>query len=330
MAFFIRQKATDSFRAVIWIRRYISSREHGNMGLNYIIIGSLPVCERAWLKSSLAGVSEYRVVWLDGTGEAEKQKQEQKEWMERLEPYPPDESVLVSGCKDQIKEALHRNMTAVMYIPEEPCLNENIIECASLSADMYVEGFEEVDAAFLLRAYERHHNLPWTILETERCIVRELSLSDLDELFALYEGEGMTDYMEPLYEYEEEKAYQESYQRCMYRFYGYGMWLVFEKQSGKLIGRAGVEHRKELNGELELGYAIGVPYQRKGYAREVCTAILSYVRKELGFSLINCLIETGNEASVRLVDKLGFKRQGTVRFGGKDMLRYVLYLDTGK
>ena len=71
-----------------------------------------------------------------------------------------------------------------------------------LHADMVVEGFEEVDMTFLQRVYERHFNIPWTILETERCIVRELELSDLDALFSMYAEPGMTDYMEGLYEYE--------------------------------------------------------------------------------------------------------------------------------
>lgn len=52
-----------------------------------------------------------------------------------------------------------------------------------LHTDMVVEGFEEVDMTFLQRVYERHFNIPWTILETKRCIVRELELSDLDALF---------------------------------------------------------------------------------------------------------------------------------------------------
>ena len=65
-----------------------------------------------------------------------------------------------------------------------------------LHADMVVEGFEEVDMTFLQRVYERHFNIPWTILETERCIVRELELSDLDDLFSMYAEPGMTDYME--------------------------------------------------------------------------------------------------------------------------------------
>jgi len=83
--------------------------------------------------------------------------------------------------------------------------------------------------------YERHFNIPWTILETERCIVRELELSDLDDLFSMYAEPGMTDYMEGLYEYEEELEYQKAYIENMYRFYGYGMWLPFLKKNGTLI-----------------------------------------------------------------------------------------------
>lgn len=300
------------------------------MGLKYCIIGSLPACERAYLKRNLAGLPEYQTVWLEPAEEEDEPEEHQKVWADGIKLCPADESVLVSGSTDQIKEALQKGMTVIVYISKEPDFNVDPREYEGYSADMYVEGFEEVDFVFLRRVYERHYNLPWTILETKRCIVRELSLCDLDELFALYEGEGMTDYLEPLYDYEEEKAYQESYIKFMYRFYGYGMWLVFDKESGTLIGRAGVEHRKELNGELELGYAIGVPYRRKGYAEEVCTAILSYVQEKLEFHVINCLIETGNEISVHLVDKLGFQQQGTVQFGDKNMMRYVLDFKAGK
>ena len=116
------------------------------------------------------------------------------------------------------------------------CLSEDGTD-TFLHADMVVEGFEEVDMIFLQRVYERHFNIPWTILETKRCIVRELELSDMDDLFSMYAEPGMTDYMEGLYEYEEELEYQKAYIENMYRFYGYGMWLVFEKKTGTLIGR---------------------------------------------------------------------------------------------
>lgn len=195
----------------------------------------------------------------------------------------------------------------------------------SAPADMYAEGFEEIGATFLLHVYERHHGIPWTILRTKRCVVKEFSMEYLDALFELYAGEGMTDYIEPLYPYEEERAYQEAYIEHMYRFYGYGMWIVCDKETGALIGRAGIEHREELGGELELGYAIGVPWQRRGYATEVCTAILDYAREELDLPSVCCLIEEGNTVSEHLAKKLGLGWRGTLTLGGKRMRKYIRY-----
>lgn len=229
----------------------------------------------------------------------------------------PMDSLVISHNLRLLNVAQERGAATVCYLPPE----EQAV--SDVNPDMYVEGFEEVDFPFLNRVYQRHHGIPWTILTTERCVVKEFSMEYLDALFELYAGEGMTDYVEPLYPYEKEREYQESYIRYMYGFYGYGMWIVCDRESGKLIGRAGVEHREELGDELELGYAIGVDYQKKGYATEVCTAILAYARDELGYRRVNCLIEHGNQVSMHLAEKLGFAYQGEMRVGDKTMMRYV-------
>ncbi len=190
--------------------------------------------------------------------------------------------------------------------------------------EMIVEGFEEVDADFLEKVFQRYHHIPWTILETERCVVRELCLDDLDGLFELYADEGMDEFTEGLYPYEEEKEYQHAYINNMYRFFGYGMWLVFQKETGKLIGRAGLEHR-EIYGEteLELGYLIGKKYQGQGYATEVCQAILEYAKENIDFEHINCVVQKGNNASIHMAQKLGFVYQEDYDLDGKIMHRFV-------
>lgn len=236
--------------------------------------------------------------------------------MERLSRYPAEESILVSGDGTLSAEAASCGMATVFFLPGEGDAKEHP------TADMYVEGFAEVGLQFLLHAYERHHQIPWTILVTERCVVREFSIDRLDDLFALYSGEGMTDYIEPLYPYEKEKEYQEAYIRSMYRFYGYGMWIVCDKETDRLIGRAGIECREELGGEVELGYAIGTADQNKGYATEVCRAILSYIKEELAITSVCCLIEEGNAASEHLAEKIGFSYCQTLEIGGKTMKKY--------
>lgn len=269
--------------------------------LDYIIAGKLPEKEKKYLYENLR----------------ENGAEKLKEYL--IKEYP-ENCILVSGDAGELREAAGIGMAALAYLPaqETAVLAEPVPP-----ADMYAEGLEEIGLTFLQRVYERHHHIPWTILTTKRCIVKEFSMDYLDELFVLYEGAGMTDYMEPLFPYEQEKEYQQAYIENMYGFYGYGMWIVCERESGKLIGRAGLEHRDAFPGETELGYAIGVPYQRQGYATEVCEAILAYAAEELGFSEVYCLVEEGNTGSAQFAEKIGFSCCQTLAMDGKIMRKYL-------
>ena len=318
-------------------------RMNGMLKLNYIICGNLPECERKYLYDNIADRdNEIQMIW-------ESELKGDLTLFQEEEKLPDDFAkfgLFISSDRADLYRAAEMGMATVCYLLPMPIEKEsgqveakgrmqeafsedrdtqNESGYSDFSPDMYVEGFEEVDALFLQHVYERHHHIPWTILETERCIVKEFSMEYLDALFELYAGEGMTDYIEPLYPYEQEKEYQQAYIDNMYAFYGYGMWIVCEKETRKLIGRAGVEHREELDGELELGYAIGSSYQRQGYATEVCEAILTYAREELAMPSVCCLIEEGNTVSEHLAEKLGFTLEGTVQIQDKPMKKYCIF-----
>lgn len=187
-----------------------------------------------------------------------------------------------------------------------------------------VENFDGIEARFLERVYQRYYHLPWLIAKTKRCIIRELSLADLRELFQLYEDKDLVEYTEDLFSYEEELEYQRAYIQNMYRYFGYGMWLVFLKDSGELIGRAGLEHR-EVSGEteVELGYLIKKKYQNQGLATEVCQAIIDIAREELEIERLHCFIQEGNTPSTRIAEKLGFQFCECIVENGRKMLRFV-------
>lgn len=314
------------------------------LNLHYIIIGDLQGRQRSYLEQNLiadeAGKKGVKIVAFAENGERIKERADLEYHAEtetvsrnRLENFPAQKSIFISGNYKELQTAIGLGMATLGYLlPDKSArelqeisgeYKENRKENSCPNTDMWAEGFDEIGLEFLIHVYERHHGIPWTILTTERCVIKEFSMDYLDELFELYDGEGMTDYIEPLYPYEQEKEYQEAYIKYMYGFYGYGMWIVCEKQTGKLIGRAGVEHREELGGELELGYAISVPYQRQGYATEVCKAILEYAKKELMQSSVCCLIEKDNAVSEHFAEKLGFRQEGTVVVGEKQMKKYI-------
>lgn len=170
-----------------------------------------------------------------------------------------------------------------------------------------VENEADIDEVYKERVYRRFKGLPWDIAETERLKIREITLSDVPRLYELYGGEGITKYMEPLFDdMEQELAYTKNYIENVYKFYGYGMWVIELKESGEVIGRVGLEYKEGEEG-LELGFMIGEDYQHKGYAYEACKAVIAYGQAELGASRFYALASADNEASIKLCGRLGFR-----------------------
>lgn len=236
-----------------------------------------------------------------------------------LHRLKPEECLLI-GATDKIFSVIEgMKIAAVGY--ENPLLSNQKLA----GAKMVVEGFEEVDFYFLERMYQREHKIPWTVIETKRCFLRETTLDDLDELYRIYSQESIARYVEGLYENrEKEEEYTRAYIRDMYGFYGYGMWTAVRKSTGSIIGRAGLNHR-DIHGEtlLEMGYMIGEEYQRQGFAMELCQGILQFAEEATEFEEIHCLIEKGNQNSIHLAEKLGLIWREEIKIQGKSMQRYT-------
>lgn len=164
---------------------------------------------------------------------------------------------------------------------------------------------KECELKFFEGILKRFLGEPWEILETDRCLIRETTVEDVDAFYELYEDEEITKYMEPLFEdRDEEIEYTKSYIKNVYEFYGFGMWTVVEKSTGKVIGRAGVSYREGF-ALPELGFMIGKEFQRKGYAYEVCSAIVNYMYENYDMEEILIFIEPQNTPSIFLAKKLG-------------------------
>ncbi|MCI8300344.1 MAG: GNAT family N-acetyltransferase [Lachnospiraceae bacterium] len=228
------------------------------------------------------------------------------------------EECLVLAATDRVL-SISGDLACIGYV------NPGIPRQKLSEARMIVEGFDEVDFSFLERIYQRKHGIPWTVIETERCILREITLEDLDALYELYQGESITRYMEGLYENrQKEEEYTRAYIENMYTFFGYGMWVAVEKSSGTIIGRAGLDHL-QLQGEtiVELGYVIGEQFQNQGYATELCESILKFAKESLECPKLYCLIHKENRISVHLAEKLGFIWQEEIKIRQKPLQKYM-------
>ncbi len=183
---------------------------------------------------------------------------------------------------------------------------------------------EEFDTNYLDHILCRMKGIPCEILDTQRCHVREITVSDVDALYEIYKAPEITEFMEDLYEKKEDEiAYTQDYIKYQYGFYDYGMWIVeslettpdnadLTKDNGtrRIIGRAGFDMREGYD-VPELGFMIRKEDQHQGYATEICEALLAYGKEQLGFLKVGAFTDSRNTASIRLLEKLGFRYQRT-------------------
>lgn len=214
------------------------------------------------------------------------------------------------------------------YLGEHGCgvlvyLHEGNRDVSFKKAAYAFEDVRWLSMEYLESVYRRYAGIPWDILDTERCHIRETTEDDVDAFYQIYSEPSVTEYMENLYEdRDEEREYIRTYIEKVYAYYECGVWTVIEKKSGDIIGRAGVSYREGFE-EPELGFVIGVPWQRQGYAYEVCRAILEYAKDELGFDRVQVLIDPENTVSIHFCEKLGFKDKESVVV---DNIKYVRML----
>lgn len=163
------------------------------------------------------------------------------------------------------------------------------------------------------------------IEETKRLILREFTVDDIDDLYELYEDAGHCRYVDGLSASKsEEKEKLESYIQYVYGFYGFGLWAVIEKESGKLIGRCGLQV-EVIDGDsmLEIGYMIGKPWLKKGYGLESVRAVLRFAYEETAEDKVAARIDKNNTASQALAVKAGFKKQKTISGHGRETELFI-------
>jgi len=225
----------------------------------------------------------------------------------------PEGSFTVTDNETGVEFARFHDTGYVLYKKPEttPCRTfpSSASEIYS-GAQCIIEGFDEITPDFLEKMYQRKRGIPWTIVETGRTILRELTLGDIDHLFKLYEDPEIQRFIPPLMPTkEEETEFQRAYIEKMYGFFGYGFWNIIDRESGRLIGRAGISNRSGFD-IPELGYLLDKEHRGRGIAYEVCCAVISYGESILGIKELNAFIQKENLPSIRLAERIGFSDTG--------------------
>src|SRR3954464_8424871 len=85
---------------------------------------------------------------------------------------------------------------------------------------------------------------------------------------------------------------------------------IFDPMTGELYGGVGLTV-DEQHARAELGYWIGFSSWGRGYATEAAREMVPHGREPLKLNRIFAGVFAGNESSVRILEKLGFRHEGT-------------------
>ena len=104
---------------------------------------------------------------------------------------------------------------------------------------------------------------------------------------------------------------------------GFSFWAVEERESGLVVGEAGLFPLNAQGPDTELGYALGRPWWGRGYASEAGEAILAEAFGPLGLDRVLAVAKRENTASLNVLRKLGFREEGEIQAWGSRQLLFL-------
>jgi ribosomal-protein-alanine N-acetyltransferase len=146
-------------------------------------------------------------------------------------------------------------------------------------------------------------------LQTQRLILRQLTLKDADNLFQLdsdYEVMRFINGGKPTRYETIQQQLLPQWLDYYNKYQGYGYWAAIEKASDEFIGWF---HFRPANSsdEIELGYRLRKKVWNQGYATEGSRALISKGFNELGTQRVVAIALPTNKASIRVMEKLGMQ-----------------------
>ena len=100
-------------------------------------------------------------------------------------------------------------------------------------------------------------------------------------------------------------------------------WAMLRKEDGLFIGDLGYHNYDAGHRKAELGYKLGRRFWRRGLTAEVLPLVLDYGFESMALNRIEALVEPDNAASLGLLARFGFVREGTLRDYEYEHGRYV-------
>lgn len=154
---------------------------------------------------------------------------------------------------------------------------------------------------------------PIISFETPRLILHELNPELWRHLHTCCDDETIKKfggYTDTELEIEKEK-----FQKGMVSYnFSFRNYMMVEKASGGTIGRIGYHTWQPLHFKAEIGYGmVSDAYKNKGFSKEAMKIVLQQGFEAMGLNRVQAMIGPDNIASINLVTRYGFVKEGLMR-----------------
>lgn len=150
-------------------------------------------------------------------------------------------------------------------------------------------------------------------LTTERFLLKKVLPEDQQFIFEGLSHPDVIAFFGVRYElFEATKKQMEWYEKT-YREDSGGAWKIIDKKTGEKIGVVAYYYHKPEHRKAEVGFWIFPQHWNKGITTEVLKRVTEYCQKEKDIHRLEAFVEEGNIASCKVLEKLGFAYEGTMK-----------------
>ncbi|MCU7616449.1 GNAT family N-acetyltransferase [Chryseobacterium sp. PBS4-4] len=161
------------------------------------------------------------------------------------------------------------------------------------------------------------------ILETTRLLLREFNMNDAESFYDLNLNPNVIKYTGNLAfkDIDEAKRFLENYSD--YKENGFGRWAVINKSTTEFLGWCGLKYDKKSH-ETDIGFRFFENFWSQGFATESAKACLNYGFEKLNLKTIIGRAMKENQASIKVLEKIGLHYVKDFDFDGQKGLIYKI------
>jgi len=166
------------------------------------------------------------------------------------------------------------------------------------------------------------------VIETERLVLRRADEGDAEFMLELLNDPAWIRFIgdKNVRTLDEARAYIARALVASYERHGFGLYLTELKEGGTPIGLCGLIKRDSLE-DVDIGFAFLPQFRGQGLAYEAANAALEYGRNVLGLKRIVAITSPDNEASARLLEKLGLRFERMMNLSADDEVKLFATAD---